>query len=124
LRKTAHTSPPLGQNDPFPPRATVKGTPGNPVRFPAVKLWGEVPNVKDGEKVVVTEHNKIIAEIVVPDKNNRKEISLIEKKLEQLSREGEIVLAKRNKSCVKIPETKEKLNWELIYNEVRADRTW
>jgi antitoxin (DNA-binding transcriptional repressor) of toxin-antitoxin stability system len=78
--------------------------------------------VKDGEKVVVTEHNKIIAEITIPGKNDENEIVSIEKKLEQLSKDGEIILAKRNKSCVKMPKTKEKLNWEMIYNEVRADR--
>jgi antitoxin (DNA-binding transcriptional repressor) of toxin-antitoxin stability system len=78
--------------------------------------------VKDGEKVVITEHNKIIAEITLPEKNNGKEIVSIEKKLKQLSREGEIVLAKRNKSCVTIPDTTEKLDWESVYNEVRADR--
>jgi antitoxin (DNA-binding transcriptional repressor) of toxin-antitoxin stability system len=77
---------------------------------------------RKGEKVVIIEHNKIIAEIVVPGKDDRKEISTIEKKLAQLSKEGEIVLAKRNKSYVKIPETKEKLDCETIYNEVRADR--
>jgi antitoxin (DNA-binding transcriptional repressor) of toxin-antitoxin stability system len=78
--------------------------------------------VKNGEKVVITEHNKIIAEITVPNKNNEDEILSFKKKLEQLSNDGEIILAKRNKSYVKIPETKEKLNWEIIYNDVRADR--
>jgi prevent-host-death family protein len=78
--------------------------------------------VKNGEKVVVTEHNKIIAKIIVPEKNDGEGVSSVEKKLEQLSKEGEIILAKRNKSYVKIPETKEKLDWETIYNEVRADR--
>jgi prevent-host-death family protein len=78
--------------------------------------------VKNGEKVIITEHNRIIAEIVVPEKSDGKEFSSIKKKLEQLSREGEIILAKRNKSYVKIPETNEKLDWETIYNEVRADR--
>jgi hypothetical protein len=42
--------------------------------------------------------------------------------LERLSKEGEIILAKRNKSYVKLPETKEKIDWEKIYNEARADR--
>jgi hypothetical protein len=36
--------------------------------------------------------------------------------------EGEIVLAKRNKTRVNIPETKEKLDWKIIYDEVQADR--
>jgi antitoxin (DNA-binding transcriptional repressor) of toxin-antitoxin stability system len=78
--------------------------------------------VKDGEKVVITEHNKIIAEITIPKKTGESKISSMEKKLEQLSKDGEIILAKRNKSYAKIPETGEKLDWETIYNEVRADR--
>jgi hypothetical protein len=44
-------------------------------------------------------------------KNDENEIVSIEKKLEQLSKDGEIILAKINKSCVKMQKTKEKLNW-------------
>jgi prevent-host-death family protein len=76
--------------------------------------------VKDGERVVVTEHNRIIAEIVEPERQETD--TVIEQKLQQLSREGEIILAKRNKSLVSLPETKETLDWETVYNEVRADR--
>jgi prevent-host-death family protein len=78
--------------------------------------------VKNGEKVIITEHNKIIAEISVPVQDKKDNVSLIEKELEKLSKEGEIILAKRNKSYVKLPETKEKIDWEKIYNETRADR--
>jgi prevent-host-death family protein len=78
--------------------------------------------VKNGEKVIITEHNKIIAEISVPVQDKKDNVSLIEKELEKLSREGEIILAKRNKSYVKLPEIKEKIDWEKIYNETRADR--
>jgi prevent-host-death family protein len=46
--------------------------------------------VKDGEKVIVTEHNRIIAEIIVPEKKN----TSIEEKFEQLKREGKMILAK------------------------------
>ena len=76
--------------------------------------------VKDGEKVIITEYNKIIAEIVVPEKNDN--LLPIEDKLMQLGREGKIIPAKRQKSCVKLPETKEKLDWITAYNETRADR--
>jgi prevent-host-death family protein len=78
--------------------------------------------VKNGEKVIVTEHNKIIAEISVPAHEKENNISSVEKELEKLSGEGEIILAKRNKSYVKLPETKENIDWEKIYNEIRADR--
>jgi prevent-host-death family protein len=79
-------------------------------------------HVKNGEKVVITEHNKIIAEITVPSKKDEHRILSVEKKLELLSKDGEIILAKRNKSYVKLPEVTEKLDWEAIYNKVRADR--
>jgi prevent-host-death family protein len=78
--------------------------------------------VKNGEKVIVTEHNKIIAEISVPVEKKEDSTLFVEKELEKLSKEGEIILAKRNKSYAKLPETKEKLDWEKIYTETRADR--
>jgi prevent-host-death family protein len=78
--------------------------------------------VKDGEKVVITEHNKIIAEISVPAGEGEDNILSVEKRLEELSKEGEIILAKRNKSYARLPETKESIDWEKIYNEIRADR--
>jgi prevent-host-death family protein len=78
--------------------------------------------VKDGEKVVITEHNKIIAEISVPVQEKKDTIVFFEKELEKLNKEGEVILAKRNKSCVKLPETKENIDWEKIYNETRSDR--
>ncbi|MDR1317895.1 MAG: type II toxin-antitoxin system prevent-host-death family antitoxin [Spirochaetales bacterium] len=78
--------------------------------------------VKNGEKLIVTEHNKIIAEISVPVEKKENSTLFVEKELEKLSKEGEIILAKRNKSYAKLPETKEKLDWEKIYTETRADR--
>jgi antitoxin (DNA-binding transcriptional repressor) of toxin-antitoxin stability system len=78
--------------------------------------------VKNGEKVVITEHNKIIAEISSPGDEKNDNILLVEQKLRKLSMEGEIVLAKRNETRVPIPETKEALDWKTIYDEVRNDR--
>ena len=76
--------------------------------------------VKNGERVIITEYNKIIAEISVPQKNEK--AASIEEKLEQLGKEGIIIPAKRQKSCVKLPETNEKLDWMSVYNKIRADR--
>jgi prevent-host-death family protein len=76
--------------------------------------------VKKGEKVIITEHSKVIAEISLPE--NDKKLTEIEEKLINLSKEGDIVLAKRNRSCVKLPDLKEKLDWEAVYNEIRKDR--
>jgi prevent-host-death family protein len=78
--------------------------------------------VKNGEKVIVTEHNKIIAEISVPVEKKEGNTLFVEKELEALSKEGEVILAKRNKSYAKLPETKENIDWEKIYHETRADR--
>jgi prevent-host-death family protein len=79
--------------------------------------------VKDGENVIVTEHNKIIAEISVPGKKNK--VVTIEGKFEQLKKTGRMILAKRNVSLAKKPkitEIEKEIDWESIYNEVRADR--
>ena len=77
-------------------------------------------HVKGGEKVIVTEHNKIIAEISLPQKEEN--LCPIDEKLEKLSKEGLIILAKRKKSCVNFPKIEEKLDWESVYNEIRADK--
>jgi antitoxin (DNA-binding transcriptional repressor) of toxin-antitoxin stability system len=77
--------------------------------------------VKNGEKIVVTEQDRIIAEIIVPEHTNIE----IEKKFEQLSNEGKMILAKKDESIVKMPkitEAERDIDWESIYNEVRADR--
>jgi len=76
--------------------------------------------VKDGERVIVTEHKKIIAEISVPKVKGK--VSSIEEKMIKLSMEGDIILAKTNKTGLKMPDIKEKLDWETVYDEIRADR--
>jgi antitoxin (DNA-binding transcriptional repressor) of toxin-antitoxin stability system len=76
--------------------------------------------VKTGESVIITEHNKIIAELSIPKK--RDNISAFEQKLVQLHKAGKVILAKKNTSLVKKPVINEKLDYEAILNEVRADR--
>ena len=76
--------------------------------------------VKEGETVYITEHKKIIAEISVP--KERKELITIEEKLIQLSKEGEVIPAKSNKSRLKLPKINEKLDWESVLTETREDR--
>jgi antitoxin (DNA-binding transcriptional repressor) of toxin-antitoxin stability system len=79
--------------------------------------------VKDGERVVVTEHNRIIAEIIEPE---RKETdTAIEQKLKELQKEGRLIPAKRTHSLARKPvltAAERGIDWETIYNEVRADR--
>ena len=77
-------------------------------------------HVKNGEKVIITEHNRVIAEMNLPQKE--KKLTSLEEKLKRMSKEGYIIPAKRKKSYAEIPEIKEKLDWKSIYNETRADR--
>jgi antitoxin (DNA-binding transcriptional repressor) of toxin-antitoxin stability system len=77
--------------------------------------------VKNGESVIVTEHDKVIAEISTPRYFHE---AKVETELQRLNREGVIILATRNKSCVPLPETAvpgEKIDWFTMYDEVRED---
>ena len=76
--------------------------------------------VKNGEKVIITEHDTIIAQITMPEKEGN--LTAFEEKLLELSKSGDIVPAKRRKSCVRLPEIREKLDWEKPYEEIRSDR--
>jgi len=76
--------------------------------------------VKNGEKVIITEHNKIIAEISMPEKERN--ITAIEENLINLSKGGEIILAQTNKAHLKLPEINETLDWTTAYDETRAER--
>jgi antitoxin (DNA-binding transcriptional repressor) of toxin-antitoxin stability system len=76
--------------------------------------------VKDGEKVIITEHNKIIAELSIPKKKD--ETSTFEQKLIELSEKGEVILAERNLSIAQKPNDTLNLDWRTAYNETRADR--
>ena len=75
--------------------------------------------VKEGEKVIITEHNKIIAEISVPQKSA---VTEIEKKLQQLETSGKIILSKRNESYAKMPNHYDKVDWKSVYNEARKEK--
>jgi antitoxin (DNA-binding transcriptional repressor) of toxin-antitoxin stability system len=76
--------------------------------------------VKNGERVIITEHNKIIAELSVPEKKGN--ISTFEQKLLELSDEGEVILAERNLSLAPKPNDTLNLDWRAVYNEIRSDR--
>jgi len=77
--------------------------------------------VKNGEKVIITEHNKIIAEINIPDRD-QENTTEIEEKLIELGKKGELIPAKRKKTYAKLPEIKENLDWKTVYNDIREDR--
>ncbi len=76
--------------------------------------------VKSGERVIITEHNRIIAELSLP----REETTTvsIEEELERLSSMGKVILAARNGSVTKLPKTTTDLDWKEIYSATREDR--
>ncbi|TCW60037.1 type II toxin-antitoxin system prevent-host-death family antitoxin [Treponema sp. J25] len=73
--------------------------------------------VKNGEKVVITEHNRVIAEISSPSK----EVSNtdVEIELEKLAAAGKLIKAKRNNSIQLKAETPSGIDWISVYKENR-----
>jgi antitoxin (DNA-binding transcriptional repressor) of toxin-antitoxin stability system len=76
--------------------------------------------VKNGEKVLITEHNKIIAEISLPEEGQGP--SEIEESLKKLISMGKLLKAKRNSTLGKLQKNKVKIDWESIYQDTRAER--
>jgi antitoxin (DNA-binding transcriptional repressor) of toxin-antitoxin stability system len=74
--------------------------------------------VKNGEKIIITEQNKVIAEINHP---GDEQYTVTGERLLKTDKEGLIIPAKRNKSCADMPQINEELDWENIYNDVRSD---
>jgi antitoxin (DNA-binding transcriptional repressor) of toxin-antitoxin stability system len=75
--------------------------------------------VKNGENVVITEHSRIIAEISLPHSVQE---SSVWNEFQQLADDGKMLLAKRQTSCVPLPDTKEKIDWWSEYEDMREDR--
>jgi antitoxin (DNA-binding transcriptional repressor) of toxin-antitoxin stability system len=81
--------------------------------------------VKEGETIIITEHNKVIAEIKQPKENMDEKNRGIHKYLEEQEKLGKMSLAKRNKSSIReiVRKNKIKINdWQEIYNSIRSDR--
>lgn len=76
--------------------------------------------VKKGERVIITEHNKIIAELSLP-RNEPHDLPVAEA-LQRLSARGKVVLAQRNISLAPIPETSGAFDWKEIYERSREGR--
>ncbi len=75
--------------------------------------------VKQGERVLITEHNQIIAEISLP-KENEKNLEL-ESLLENLAVSGKLQKSKRNKSIASSSSNKPGIEWISIYQSNRED---
>ncbi|GAB1482768.1 hypothetical protein MASR2M78_15840 [Treponema sp.] len=76
--------------------------------------------VKDGKRVIITEHNKIIAEISLPKEELGEDH--IELELLKLEKEGKLIKAKRNISLTQLSDTSTPVDWKKIYDETREDR--
>lgn len=76
--------------------------------------------VKNGEKVIITEHNKIIAEISLP----KEEVgsNQIENILLKLETDGKLIKAKRNISLTQLSISKDTVDWKEIYRKTRDER--
>jgi antitoxin (DNA-binding transcriptional repressor) of toxin-antitoxin stability system len=75
--------------------------------------------VKLGEKVLITEHNKVIAEITLP--KNDIGNSRVEDQLQLLSVSGKLLRAKRNKSIKLETELIPGIDWVSEYQENRSE---
>lgn len=75
--------------------------------------------VKLGEKVLVTEHNKVIAEISLP--KNDIGASILEDQLQMLSVSGKLLRAKRNESLKMETRIHPEIDWIVEYHENRSE---
>jgi antitoxin (DNA-binding transcriptional repressor) of toxin-antitoxin stability system len=73
--------------------------------------------VKKGERVLITEHNRIIAELSLP--KDQKDLE-VESLLEGLAALGKLQKAKRNKTTASSRSTGKKLEWVSIYQDNRS----
>lgn len=79
--------------------------------------------VKAGERILVTEHDRIVAEII-PLRGEHAESDILEKYLSDQVKSGFIVRAKKKIKLKKVKSERKinKVLLEKIYNETRAER--
>ena len=76
--------------------------------------------VKNGERVFVTEHNRIIAEISLPkDSSEDRTVDVI---LDELANSGKLIRASRSESIAKASENPTDIDWISIYKDNREQR--
>ncbi|MDY6935078.1 MAG: type II toxin-antitoxin system prevent-host-death family antitoxin [Spirochaetota bacterium] len=80
--------------------------------------------VKKGEKILITDHNKVIAEII-PPRTNQTKSDMLQKYLSEQIENGTIVKATQNNILIKKDKNKTNSinNFEDIYNETRSERS-
>jgi antitoxin (DNA-binding transcriptional repressor) of toxin-antitoxin stability system len=75
--------------------------------------------VKHGERVLITEHNRIIAEISLPRED--KVDQGVESVLEKLAVSGKLQKAKRNVSIASSNDISQAVDWISIYKDNRSE---
>lgn len=81
--------------------------------------------VKEGEVVLVTDHNEVIAEIKKPKADLNSEDSQFNQFLLEQASIGRLTLAKRSKSILKKSISKVRIkqnDWRKTYEKIRSDR--
>lgn len=73
--------------------------------------------VKRGEKIIITEHHRVIAEISSP--SNEVSNTDVEFILEKLTAAGKLIKSKRNNSIQLKTETPSGIDWISVYKENR-----
>jgi antitoxin (DNA-binding transcriptional repressor) of toxin-antitoxin stability system len=73
--------------------------------------------VKHGERVLITEHNLVIAELSLPRDGQR--VDSVEEALERLALDGKLQRATRNASAAPGAETSSGVDWISVYRENR-----
>ena len=78
--------------------------------------------VKHGEKVIITDHNRIVAEMIPPEAEQT-ESKMLQKYMEEQIEAGSMIQATNN-YLIKPKEvlTNQNLEIENIYNETRSER--
>jgi len=78
---------------------------------------------KSGEKILITDHGKVVAEII-PTEGQSIKSALLEKYLNEQAKKGKVLLASGKKQMRK-KKMKKVYDWEKIseiYEETRSDR--
>ena len=81
--------------------------------------------VKNGETIIVTDRNEIIAEIRKPLYYANSGDTLMEQYLKEQAQNGKIIRAKRSKSLIDSILSRRKLKkiaWMKIYNHIKEER--
>ena len=82
------------------------------------QLYQYLQYVKHGEKVPITEHNRVIAEITLTYSGVSDQE--IETELEKLAAAGKLIKAKRNQSIPLSTETPIEVDWISVCQENRS----